>query len=517
MIIDAHIHNLPGTDQRSLAIIRAECRRNGIALCLLASLGKDRWPQFPAKKGVSWSNQTARSLAEKSRGLLRWYAYINPQNANWRDEMDECVARGAVGIKLWVSLKDKCGRLTNTEKALQHASVLKRPVLMHVFNRTDGSLPGEITLPEFMELARRHPQTRMIAAHAGINWPAETGLLRRLPNVWVDICGGDPIKGQVEALVREIGADRILFGSDMIGRSQASQLAKIILADIPAAQKNLILYRNAAALFGIEDGLKSRTAERPCEALGRDALALPSQKPKKCPVDATEDHFCFCGQWPFFKSASSSPSELISLLVKNGVKRAYVADLGSIYRQDLEAANSAFLKAARGFERIRPLATINPRVANWRAVLEKTSPEFAGIILFPFLHGWSLSDARFRPLFRWCRRHKIKLWINCQLNDTRFRHAGTVSRAVCADELLSYGASPETPETVFQGVSQDVMDAFLKRHAKDKRYGFEISRLTDRTGALRGILKKYGKAHLVMGSEYPFRDMAEVRWTSRRV
>lgn len=501
MIIDVHIHNLPGTDRRNLPIIRAECRRNGVGLCLLASLGKDRWAHYPAKKEVSQGNRTARSLAENSRELLRWYAYINPQNSNWREEMDKCAAQGAVGIKLWVSLKDKCGKLANTEKVLQHAAFLKRPVLMHVFNRTDESLPGEITLPEFMELARRHPQTRMIAAHVGNNWPAETGLFCRLPNVWVDICGGYPIKGQVEALVREIGADRILFGSDLMGRSQASQLAKIMLADIPAAQKNLILYRNAVSLFGLTIPPQRRSASELCN----------------CPVDATEDHFCFCGQWPFFTSASSTPGELSSLLVKNGIKRAYVADLGGIYRQDLEAVNNAFLKTVRGFERIRPLAIINPWVANWRPVLEKTSPEFAGIILFPSLHGWRLPDARLRPLLRWCRRHKIKLWINCQLGDARFRHAGTVLRAVSADELLSYAAWPETPETVFQGVAENAMGAFLKRHARDQRYVFEISRLTDIAGALRGILKKYGKARLVMGSEYPFRDMAQVRWTSRRV
>ncbi|MDD5677890.1 MAG: amidohydrolase family protein [Kiritimatiellae bacterium] len=501
MIVDVHVHSLPRTDRDILPMMREECRRNGVLLCLLSSLGKDNWPRFPTTKDISMANQTACSLAENSKGLLRWYVYINPQNSNWRKELDKCVAQGAIGIKLWLSLKDKHGKLTNTKKVLQYAACLKKPVLIHTFNRTDESLPGEINIAEFMELARRHPRAKMIAAHAGIHWPSETGLFQRLPNVWVDICGGYPLKGQVEALVREIGADRILFGSDFMGRSQASQVAKVMLSDISEEQKENIFYRNAASLFGLN--------------ITPQKHFVPELY--NCPVDATEDHFCFCGQWPFFKSASSTPKELHSLLVKTGIKRAYVADLGGIYRQDLGAANAAFLKAVREFERIKPLAIINPQVANWQSVLESMSPEFAGIILFPFLHGWSLADARYKNLFRWCRQHEIRVWINCSMDDARFRHPGTVSRAVSAEDLLSYGALAKTSTTVFQGVSRDVMDAFLKRHSRDKRFSFEISRLTDASGALRNMLKKYGKGRLVMGSEYPFRDMAQVRWTSQRV
>lgn len=432
---------------------------------------------------------------------MRWYAYINPQNADWREEMNRCVANGAIGIKLWISLKDKLGSLVKTEKVLRHAAFLKKPVLLHTFNRTDENHPGEISLAEFMRLARRHHGVKMIAAHAGVHWPSETGLYSCLPNVWVDVCGGYPIKGQVEALVREMGADRILFGSDMPGRSQASQLAKVVLADISEAQKKKILHQNAALLFG---------------------LNIPPQKQlaldlHECPVDATEDHFCFCGQWPFFKTDYQTPQALNAALVKHGIKLAYTADLGSIYRQDLATANENFLTAVRGLKKIKPLAIINPRIPNWRPTLEKTSPKFAGIILFPFLHAWSLADRRCLHLFRWCRQHKIKLWINCQLDDARFRHGGTVSRDVSTEELLSYGALPDAPETVFQGVSGNVMGTFLKHHAGNKRFRFEISRLTDTTGALFSILNKYGSKNLVMGSECPFRDIRTVHWTSQRI
>jgi predicted TIM-barrel fold metal-dependent hydrolase len=44
--------------------------------------------------------------------------------------------------------------------------------------------------------------------------------------------------------VRELGAERVLYGSDAGGRSFASQLAKVLGADIPDSAKQLILAGN---------------------------------------------------------------------------------------------------------------------------------------------------------------------------------------------------------------------------------------------------------------------------------
>jgi hypothetical protein len=41
------------------------------------------------------------------------------------------------------------------------------------------------------------------------------------------MCGFDPTAGVTEMAVREVGAARVLYGSDAGGRSFASQLAKV--------------------------------------------------------------------------------------------------------------------------------------------------------------------------------------------------------------------------------------------------------------------------------------------------
>jgi predicted TIM-barrel fold metal-dependent hydrolase len=53
----------------------------------------------------------------------------------------------------------------------------------------------------------------------------------------------------VETAVRELGAERVIYGSDAGGRSFASQLAKVMGAEIPDAAKRLILGENLRQLL----------------------------------------------------------------------------------------------------------------------------------------------------------------------------------------------------------------------------------------------------------------------------
>ena len=48
----------------------------------------------------------------------------------------------------------------------------------------------------------------------------------------------------MEMAVRELGAERIIYGSDAFGRSFASQLGKVMGAEIPESAKRLILGEN---------------------------------------------------------------------------------------------------------------------------------------------------------------------------------------------------------------------------------------------------------------------------------
>ena len=64
-----------------------------------------------------------------------------------------------------------------------------------------------------------------------------------------DIAGSDPTSGFVEMAVRELGPERVIYGSDSGGRSFASQLGKVMGAQVPATVKDRILAANLRELM----------------------------------------------------------------------------------------------------------------------------------------------------------------------------------------------------------------------------------------------------------------------------
>jgi predicted TIM-barrel fold metal-dependent hydrolase len=500
MIIDMHAHSDPRLGVESVGRIREQCRRNGVGLLVLSSLG--RWSPAPDPQEIRDANDEARACAARSDGLIRWLVYLNPQNEDWPSELDRGLQNGAVGVKLWIALRDKDGGLKHTTAVIRAASVKKMPVLIHTFHRVEHNLPGEVSLDEVGLLARRFPKATLIAAHAGAHWRQCLDVLRRFPrNALVDISGCIPEQGMLEALVDGMGAGRILFGSDLLGRSQASQLAKVELAGLPSHVRAAILGDNARRVFGLG-------SLAPVRASGpRVRLRLP---------DARTDHFCFCGAWPFFLTPARTPRALNRLLAKARMVKAYTGDLGGVYRLDLANANREFITACRGAGRVAPLAVLNPRDFNWPDVLEQLSPAFAGVILYPYLHNWQLDDPAQAACFKALSAKRIPVWINVLLGDSRFRHAGLACRPVAPAELAGFARTAPPNAYVVQGASAGHMGDTLKHLSARRRFRFEISRLTDVSGALAKTLREFGAASLVMGSEFPLRDLREVRWVAER-
>jgi predicted TIM-barrel fold metal-dependent hydrolase len=132
---------------------------------------------------------------------------------------------------------------------VERASELKAVVFQHTYLKIGGNLPGESTPMELSELAQRHPSAAIICGHTGADWEIGIRAIRDCKNVSVDLAGSDPTAGLTEMAVRELGAERVLYGSDAGGRSFASQLGKVFGAEISETAKRLILAENLQRLL----------------------------------------------------------------------------------------------------------------------------------------------------------------------------------------------------------------------------------------------------------------------------
>jgi predicted TIM-barrel fold metal-dependent hydrolase len=98
-------------------------------------------------------------------------------------------------------------------------------------------------------LARRFPNVRIIMAH--LTGCGVRGVLAVKPcdNLVVDTSGAAPEEGIVEFAVEQLGADRVLYGSDVPVRDFAVALARVTGARLAAAAKRKILHDNARTLL----------------------------------------------------------------------------------------------------------------------------------------------------------------------------------------------------------------------------------------------------------------------------
>ncbi|MFN9969898.1 MAG: amidohydrolase family protein, partial [Phycisphaerae bacterium] len=157
-------------------------------------------------------------------------------------------ARGPmVGIKLWIARKAGDEAL---DAIIRRAAELKAVIFQHTWFKQDGTQnPGESTPLDLVALAARHPQTHFICGHAGGQWELGIRAVRSSPNISVELAGSDPTSGFTEMAVRELGASRVIYGSDAAGRSFASQLAKVYGADISDEDRRLIFRDNLRKLI----------------------------------------------------------------------------------------------------------------------------------------------------------------------------------------------------------------------------------------------------------------------------
>lgn len=248
-IWDGHCHlaGLPGnTPEARLGALLEYADRLGIArLCVF--MGMD-WSYDPLPEKMRQENDEVLRALHHFPGRALGFVYLNPKHTQASlAELDRCVRDGPmVGVKLWVAQHCSAPEL---DPIIERATELKAVVFQHTWLKITGNLPGESTPMELADLAGRHPRATIVCGHSGGDWERGLRAIRPHPNVSADLGGGDPTAGFTEMAVRELGAERVIYGSDAAGRSFASQLAKVFGADIPESAKRLILGGNLRRLL----------------------------------------------------------------------------------------------------------------------------------------------------------------------------------------------------------------------------------------------------------------------------
>lgn len=188
-------------------------------------------------------NEVCRAVIKRFPDRFFGYVTVDPTRPpTMLTEFEKGMISGFRGIKL-----HSCDSLAydhpNYRALYAVANARKTPILFHTELKELSWL--ESIIPDY-------PNIRFILAHAGCLSPERHAkLAKAFPNVYLETCVSQCRRGLIEYFVERGLADRVLWGTDIPFIAAEHQLGRVLYAAIQDAEKEKILFRNAAELFEI--------------------------------------------------------------------------------------------------------------------------------------------------------------------------------------------------------------------------------------------------------------------------
>jgi uncharacterized protein len=246
--IHCHLHGVPGdTPEERIEFLVRCADRQGVERLILSQGYSE--PLHPNRDQLRQQNDRVMRAMRRFPDRAWGSVYLSPNYVEFSlQEFDRCVRDGPM-IGIGELEVDKRCNAPELDAIVERAISMQAPILQHCWVKTGGNEPGESSPDDLVQLANRHPDASFICAHTGGNWEQGIRMIRGTQNICAEIAGSDPTSGFVEMAVRELGPERVVYGSDVGGRSFASQLSKVMGADLKESAKALILGGNLRRLF----------------------------------------------------------------------------------------------------------------------------------------------------------------------------------------------------------------------------------------------------------------------------
>lgn len=239
--IHAHLSSYPEGDANALLRIMDNY---GVSKACISNV---EGGYYPTPDAIRYDNDTvAKAIAEHPDRFMG-AVYINPANPDTMDVLRRGFEeQGMSLVKVWVAVPDD-DRLM--DPVMEYTESIGVPVLFHTLLKVQRVIPTESTGINIKRLAKRHPKSKIIMAHFGGTPYDGLPAIRDCENVWCDyalsIFTGDAMNYAREML----GADRLLYGSDMAGVSVPVCIGKVLGADFTDEERELVFHKNAERLL----------------------------------------------------------------------------------------------------------------------------------------------------------------------------------------------------------------------------------------------------------------------------
>jgi uncharacterized protein len=219
--------------------------------------------------GVLVPNEYVAGYVERQPGKLIGFCSVDPNDADAVEQLDDAVKRlGLRGLKVGPIYQNIHPQDERFMALMERAEALGVPVLIHQGTTFCSNVSLELANPILLQpIALKFPKLRMLIAHMGHPWIAETlVLIRKHPHFYSDISALYYRPWQFYnalVLAMEYGVlDKLLFGTDYPFTTPASTMAALKKVNdmaagtnmprIPEAKIEEMIHRNSLPLLGLE-------------------------------------------------------------------------------------------------------------------------------------------------------------------------------------------------------------------------------------------------------------------------
>ena len=258
-LIDAHAHfyyeRTARADWSEVNASRFRAgERSGITYhvaSVLGSYGFTSPTYFPSPEDVTRGNDAMLEILQRESPRVRMFATVNPNYTEHAlGEIERCVARGAIGIKLLASRRADDALL---DPIAGFAAEQGLPILHHIWQHRRREWPSQEVSDgaDLARLACRHPRASFILAHIGgggdymHTFPA----IVDVPNIFADLSGSGVDRGMLDLALATIGPYRLLWGCDLTMETGLAKLRALEVIGLGNDEMSAIRWRNAVRIF----------------------------------------------------------------------------------------------------------------------------------------------------------------------------------------------------------------------------------------------------------------------------
>lgn len=354
----------------------SEVERHGIAAALTTSL---RAVGYDERKG----NDETLAASEQHPCLLPVATIMFDHYLGWEAEVERCIAAGFVAFRLFPLETYLCPNMAVMAGSLPFQRIVGRlagsgmPILVPAHNWGDATAIARATADCELPV--------ILTEVWYVNLSDVLHAMQEYPHIY---CDTSDLRHReaIETMVREVGANRILFGSGWPRRPVALALNAVLCADVSPEEREAILGGNALRLFKV-------APEQLPGLSGEPAVTVPYVGP----VYDVHGHL---GRWRYPLRAYDLRNQL-GLMDRHSIRYLNVSSSHAIV-YDMQTGNKELHEAIQGQERLRGYVVVNAnRLSESCAEMDGYYgyPHFVGAKIHTWYSQVPVESPKMRALF----------------------------------------------------------------------------------------------------------------------